>query len=138
MNHFRSTRTKLAIALGITALAAGCASAPPRPSGALQPMEGGRFQSVVKAEDKAGALKTFSRDAELTCTKGGEKSRMPWEAKPAPGKYAVVSQNVVEKAAEKVKSTDNKMLDVGVALGVKRLNMEGKDSVEITTVFKCE
>lgn len=122
----------------ILATAAGCASAPARPSGAIVPMEGGRHQSTVKSEDKAGALKTFSRDAELTCTKGGDKSRMPWEAKPDPGKYAVVSQNVVEKAAEKVKSTDNKMLDVGVSLGVKRLHMEGKDSVEITSVFKCE
>ena len=122
----------------ILATAAGCATAPERPRGAIQPMEGGRYQSAVKAEDKAAALKTFSHDAELTCTKTSEKSRMPWDAKPLPGKYAVVSQNVVEKAAEKVKSTDNKMLDVGVALGVKRLHMEGKDVVEITTVFKCE
>lgn len=122
----------------ILATVAGCATAPERPRGAIQPMEGGRYQSAVKAEDKAGALKTFSHDAELTCTKGVEKSRMPWDAKPLPGKYAVVSQNVVEKAAEKVKSTDNKMLDVGVTLGMKRLNMEGKDAVEITTVFKCE
>ena len=131
------TRNALLVTF-ILATAAGCASAPPRPSGAIQPMEGGRFQSVVKAEDKARALKTFSSDAELTCTKGGDKPRMPWEAKPVPGKFAVISQNAVEKAAEKVKSTDNKMLDVGVSLGMKRLNMEGKDSVEITTVFKCE
>ena len=37
----------------ILATAAGCATAPERPRGAIQPMEGGRYQSAVKAEDKA-------------------------------------------------------------------------------------
>lgn len=59
-------------------------------------------------------------------------------AKPPPAKYAVVSQTMVDKNGKEVKSSDNKMLDAGIAVGLKRLGLEPKDAVEITTVFRCE
>ncbi len=120
------------------ALAAGCATAPPRPRGAIVPMEGGRYQSAVKAGDQQAALKTFTHDAEVTCTKGETKQRMPWEAQPAPAKYAVISQTVKDKEGKEIKSSDNKMLDAGIAVGLRRFGLESKDAVEVTTVFKCE
>lgn len=138
MKNLASTRAKLMAVLAITTLAAGCASTPERPRGAVVPMEGGRYQSAVKAGDPQAGLKTFTRDAELTCTKGGAKSRMPWEAKPEPGKYAVISQTVKSKDGKEIKSSDNKMLDAGIAVGLRRFGMESKDEVEVMTVFKCE
>lgn len=137
MNDFALAPTKLAAALCITLLA-GCATPPPRPSGAIVPMEGGRYQSAVKAGDSQAALRTFTHDAELTCIKGGAKSRMPWEAKPDPGRYTVISQAVKAKDAKGIKSSDNKMLDAGIAVGIRHLGLEGKDEVEVMTVFKCE
>ncbi len=118
---------------------AGCASPPPRPSGAITPLEGGRYQSNIKRGDAEGAYKTFARDAEITCDKTPPgKTYMPWETKPAPAKYAVISQKAVDKNAKEVKSSDNKMLDAGIAVGLKKFGLEGKDAVELTTIFKCE
>ncbi len=137
MKPLNSTSNFLLISLAI-GLLAGCATAPERPRGAIVPMEGGRYQSAVKSEDPASALKTFTNDAELTCTKGGDKSRMPWEAKPAPGKYAVISQTIKAKDGKEIKSSDNKMLDAGIAVGLRRFGLESKDAVEVMTIFKCE
>jgi hypothetical protein len=117
---------------------AGCASPPPRPDGAILPLEGGRYQSNVKRGNAEAAVKTFTRDAEITCAKPETKTRMPWEAAPPPAKYAVISQKMVDKNAKEVKSSDNKMLDAGIAVGLKRFGLEGQDAVEITTIFKCE
>lgn len=127
----------LALALSLTILA-GCASPPPRPNGAILPLEGGRYQSNVKRENAEAAVKTFTHDAEITCAKPETKTRMPWEAAPPPAKYVVLSQKMVDKNAKEVKSSDNKMLDAGIAVGLKRFGLEGRDAVEITTIFKCE
>jgi hypothetical protein len=118
---------------------AGCATPPPRPSGAITPLEGGKYQSNIKRESAEGAYKTFANDAEITCDKTPPgKTYMPWESKPAPAKYTVISQKAVDKNAKEVKSSDNKMLDAGIAVGLKRFGLEGKDAVELTTIFKCE
>ena len=101
-------------------------------------MEGGRYQSAVKAGDSQAALKTFTHDAEVTCAKGETKPRMPWEAKPAPAKYTVVSQSVKDKEGKEIKSSDNKMLDAGVDVFTRKYGLQSKDAVEVTTVFKCE
>ncbi len=124
--------------LAAIALSTGCATAPERPRGAVVPMEGGRYQSVVKSSDPQAALKTFTRDAEITCTKTPTTTRMPWEAKPAPAKYAVLSQSVKTKEGREISSTDNKMADAGIQLAMRRYGMEAKDEVQATTVFKCE
>ncbi len=134
--HGRSVATlTTALTLG---LVAGCATAPPRPRGAIVPMEGGRYQSAVKAGDQQAALKTFTHDAEVTCTKGETKQRMPWEAKPAPPKYAVISQSMKDKEGKKLESSDNKMLDAGISVFARKHGLESKDAIEVTTVFKCE
>jgi hypothetical protein len=117
---------------------AGCATAPERPGGAILPLEGGRYQSNIKRANAEAAISTFTRDAEITCKKPETKTRMPWEAAPPPAKYAVISQKMVDKNAKEVKSSDNKMLDAGIAVGLKRFGLEGQDAVEITTIFKCE
>ena len=137
MKHLTLTPTTLAAVLSLSVLA-GCATGPERPRGAVVPMEGGRYQSAVKAGDPQAALKTFTQDAELTCTKGGAKSRMPWEAKPDPGKYAVISQTVKSKDGKEIKPSDNKLVDAGIAVGLRRFGLESKDEVEVMTVFKCE
>jgi hypothetical protein len=135
--NFASAPMKLAAVLSY-ALLAGCASPPPRPSGAIVPMEGGRYQSAVKSGDSQAALKTFTRDAEITCTKGETKTRMPWEAQPAPPKYTVVTQTVKDKEGKEIKSSDNKMLDAGISIFTRKHGLESKDSVEVTTIFKCD
>lgn len=130
--------TLLLVTLAAVAAAAGCASAPERPYGAVLPMAGGGFKSSVKSSDASSGLKTFTRDAEITCAKGPAPSPLPWVAKPLPAKYAVVSQTVVDKNGKDVKSSDNKMLDAGIAVGLKHLGLEPKDAVEITTIFRCD
>lgn len=132
-----STATTTVVATLTLAVLSGCASAPARPQGAIVPLEGGRYQSAVKAEHQEAALKTFTRDAEITCTKTPVKQRMPWEAAPPPAKYAVISQEVKSKDGKDIKS-DNKMVDAGIAVGLRKLGLESKDAVEVTTVFKCE
>lgn len=127
------------LSLLATAVAiAGCATPPPTPSGAIVPMAGGNFKSSIRSSDTSMALKTFTRDAEITCSKGEKASPLPWVAKPPPPKYTVISQTAVDKSGKEVKSSDNKMLDVGVAVGLKRLGLEPQEAVEITTVFKCD
>jgi hypothetical protein len=121
-----------------SALLAGCASAPERPRGAVVPMAGGQYQSSVKAPDTTAAMKTFTHDAEVTCTKSDGSTRMPWQGKPAPGRYVVVSQTAKTKDGKKIESSDNKMLDAGIAVGLRKLNLEAQDAVEVSTVFKCE
>lgn len=137
MKQFTSARTTLAAALTLS-LIAGCATAPARPRGAVVPMEGGRWQSAVKAGDSQAALKTFTHDAEVTCAKGETGPRMPWEAKPAPAKYAVISQAVKDKEGKEVKSSDNKMLDAGIDVFTRKYGLQSQDAVEVTTIFKCE
>jgi hypothetical protein len=125
------------LALVLSALA-GCATPPPRPIGAVLPMAGGTYQSTVKSSDEQQALKTFTHDAEVTCRKGdAPKPRMPWEAAPAPPKFSVLSQTMKNKDGKDIKS-DNKMLDAGIAVGLRKFGMESQDSVTATTVFKCE
>ncbi len=131
--YFRATSIASFTALAIS----GCATPAPRPFGAVLPMEGGRYQSAIKSSDTAQALKHFTRDAEITCAKGATGTRMPWDAKPAPAKYVVVSQTMKEKGGKEIKS-DNKMLDAGIAVGLRHLGLEAQDAVEVTTLFKCE
>ncbi|MFY9509468.1 MAG: hypothetical protein WAQ05_00660 [Rubrivivax sp.] len=121
----------------VVALAAGCASPPPRPIGAVLPMAGGNYQSTVKAADPEQALKAFRYDAEITCGDGQPaRRRMFWEAAPPPPKFTVVSQSLKDKSGKEVKS-GNQLLDAGIAVGLKRLGLEQQDSVTATTVFKC-
>jgi hypothetical protein len=116
----------------------GCASAPPTPSGAILPMEGGRYQSTVRSSEEADAQRIAMRDAEITCNKTPPKAYMPWEAKPAPAKFMVVSQTTKNKEGKEIKSSDNKMMDAGIAVGLRKLGLEAKDSITVTTIFKCE
>lgn len=126
--------------LAITTLAAGCATqGPPRPIGAVLPMAGGTYQSTVKAGDPEQALKTFTHDAEVTCGDGKPPARrMPWESAPPPSppKFVVVSQSMRDKDGKEIKS-GNKMLDAGIAVGLRRFGLEAQDSVTATTVFRC-
>jgi hypothetical protein len=124
--------------LATAAVIAGCATPPPTPSGAIVPMGGGIFKSSIKSSDASMALKTFTNDAEITCSTGGKPSPLPWVAKPPPPKYAVISQNAVDKSGKEIKSSDNKKLDAGIAVGLRYIGLESKEAVEITTVFKCE
>ena len=137
MNDSNASLSLITLLLAATTLA-GCASPPPRPQGAVVPMGGGSFKSSIKSSDASGGLRTFTRDAEITCAKGDAPSPLPWVAKPPPAKYAVLSQTVADKNGKEVKSSDNKMMDAGIAVGLKRLGLEAQDAVEITTVFKCE
>lgn len=34
--------------------------------------------------------------------------------------------------------SDNKMLDAGIAVGLRKFGLEEKDAVEVSTVFRCE
>ena len=136
MNNRNTTLPLITLLLAATALV-GCASAPPRPIGAVVPMEGGRFQSSTKGPDQERAMKTFTHAAEVTCGKHDGSPRMPWQAKPAPAKYVVVSQNTKAKDGKQIKS-DNKMLDAGIAVGLRQAGLEAQDSFEVTTIFKCE
>lgn len=130
---FLATATLAALAT----LAAGCASPPPRPIGAVLPMAGGQYQSTVKSSSSEQALKTFTRDAEITCGDGKPaKPRLPWEAAPPPPKYVVVSQTMKDKDGKDIKS-GNQMLDAGIAVGLRKIGLESQDSVTATTVFRC-
>lgn len=136
MNHIRSSAPLGALALIVGALA-GCATPQERPRGAVVPLEGGRYQSSVKAADTQAAMKTFTNDAEITCTKNDGSARMPWQGKPAPGRYVVVSQTAKAKDGKEIKS-DNKLLDAGIAVGLRKYGLEAQDAVEVSTIFKCE
>ena len=69
---------------------------------------------------------------------GPAPSPLAWVAEPPPAEQAVASQTIVDKNGKEVKSPDNKMLDAGIAVVLKRLGLEPQDAVGITTVFKCE
>ncbi len=124
--------------LATAVVVAGCATPPPRPTGAIVPMGGGTFKSSIRSPDTSIGLRTFTNDAEITCSKGEKPSPLPWVAKPPPPKYTVISQTTADKSGKEIKSSDNKMLDVGVAVGLRHLGLEAKEAVEITTVFKCD
>ncbi len=49
-----------------------------------------------------------------------------------------MTQTVKDKEGKEIKSSDNKMLDTGVALFSRKYGLESKDSVEVTTIFKCD
>lgn len=131
MTH--TSLTSLA-ALGLTL--AGCATAPSH-IGAVVPMEGGRYQSSITGGDPASAMKAFTHDAIITCDKTPQKTRMPWESAPPPPKYVVLSQVMTDKDGKQIKS-DSKNLDAGIAVGLRYLGLESKDSVRATTIFRCE
>lgn len=123
--------------LVIALSAAACASPPPRPTGAIVPMQGGQFRSEIAGMDAQQALSTFVRDAEITCRKGDDSAvRMPWTPAPPPPKYTVISQDIRTKDGQQIKS-DHKMLDAGIAVGLRRLGLEDKGSVQVTTMFRC-
>lgn len=122
------------LSLGIccaAALLGGCASS--KPIGAVIPMQGGTHQSVVQSMDSTQAMKSFDHDAKLTC---GTAGAIP--ALDKPGNYVVVSQNASAKGPGKIASSDDKRLDAGIAVGMRYLGLEGKESVELTTVFRCQ
>lgn len=108
---------------------AGCATTP---MGAVVPMAGGTHQSVVKAGDKAAASRAMDHDAKLTC---GTPGTVPMMNKD--GKYIVVSQT--EKAKDgKAIEAENKNITAGIAVGLRYIGLESKDTFELTTVFKCQ
>jgi len=131
------TLKKSTVSLGLACALCGCASAPPRPIGAVAPMVGGGFQSTVSGPDKASASKTFTHDADVTCRKGPPPSSLPWAAAPEPGRFTLVSQTAKDKEGKKIKSDDSK-LDAGIAVGLRYMGLESKDSVELVSVFKCD
>lgn len=120
-------------ALGLSMLA-GCSSAPRKPFGAVVPIEGGQYRSSLKSSNEAQAQKVFMTDAEITCEKPPASS-MFW-SKATPGKYVVVSQTMKEKEGKEIKS-DDKKLDAGIAIALRKFGMEAQDAVEVNTIFKC-
>jgi len=110
---------------------AACASGP-RLVGAVTPQAGGTLQSIVKGADRTMALRSFDNDAKAYC---GTPGAIP--ALDKPGKYVVVSQNVVDKQGDRANTGDGR-IDAGVTAGMRYLGLEKKDSVEVTTVFRCE
>ncbi len=119
--------------LTILALVAGLgACAAPQPRGAVLPMQGGIYQSVVKGPDQAMANKIFDSDAKLTCGSAGAVRVMD-----KPGKYVVLSQNGRDKDGKKVEA-DSKTATAGLTVGLRYLGLESKDSYELTSTFKCE
>lgn len=124
-------------AVSALALLAGCATTNPRPIGAIVPMEGGSYRSEVKSDSLAQATKAFVHDAELTCGGAEAPSRLPWAAKTPPvAKYVVVSQTNKTTGGKEIEA-ENKNVQAGIAAGLRYLRLESKESVEITTVFKC-
>lgn len=113
------------LAIGLS----GCAS--PKTRGAVVPMEGEKYQSVVKRGDKESALSAVDHDAKLTCGKPG---MLP--GKIEEGRYEVVSQNVAETAAKEAESTGNVWADK--ALKIKFGDRGTAATYEVTTVFKCK
>jgi len=128
LRYFTATSLAAAALLALTACASG-----PRLSGAVTPQTGGNLQSIVKATDKTQALRNFDNDAKAYC---GTPGAIP--ALDKPGRYVVISQNVNEKKAEQILSSGDGKLDAGIAVGLRRFGLEKQDSVEVTTVFKCE
>jgi len=116
-----------AASLALTACASG-----PRLTGAITPQVGGNLQSLAKGPDRTTALRNFDNDAKAYC---GTPGAIP--ALDKPGKYAVISQNVVDKQGDKPNTGDGR-IDAGVTAGMRYLGLEKKESVEVTTVFKCE
>lgn len=116
-----------AAALALTACASG-----PRLAGAVTPQAGGNLQSIVKGPDRTMALRTFDNDAKAYC---GTPGAIP--ALDKPGKYSVISQNVVDKKGDRANTGDGR-IDAGVTAGMRYLGLEKQDSVEVTTIFKCE
>ena len=111
----------------------GCATGP---IGAVLPLEGGQFQHSVTGGDPQDALKSFTHDAALTCGGGSGKPRMPWEAAPA-ANYVVVSQSIKDKDGKEIKAA-NKNVEAGIAVGLRYLGLDAKDTVQTTTVFRCK
>lgn len=112
------------------ALLSGCATR--SPTGAVIALAGGEHRSVITSTDIAQASKTFDSDAKLTC---GGSGGFPGMSKP--GKYQVVSQTVKNKEGKEIQA-DNKNLQAGIAVGLRYLGMDAKDSVTLETVFKCQ
>ena len=116
------------------ALLSGCAA--PGPAGAVLPLEGGRYQHSITGFDPEQALKALAADAGRTCSKDPQKKLMPWETAPA-GRFVVLSQSMKDKDGKEIKSA-NKNLDAGIAVGLRYFGLDAKDTVQSTTVFRCE
>jgi hypothetical protein len=113
--------------LASLALLAACATPPPQPTGAIVPIAGGQIQSVVKAPDKALALKIFDNDAKITCER-----RSPAKS----SRYAVISQKFEEKSG--AMKADNKSVEVAANVALRYLGLDRDDAYTATTVFTCE
>ncbi|MBL8342683.1 MAG: hypothetical protein JNL30_14535 [Rubrivivax sp.] len=125
-------RLALRAALAAAALALAACASGPRLAGAVTPQPGGQLQSIVKGADRTQAMRKFDNDAKAYC---GETGAIP--ALDKPGKYVVVSQNVVDKHGDKPNTGDSR-IDAGVTAGMRYLGLAKEDSVEVTTIFKCE
>lgn len=113
--------------LASLALLAACATPPAQPTGAIVPMAGGQIQSVVKAPDKATAMKIFDNDARITCER-----RSPTKS----SRYAVVSQKFDEKSG--AMKADNKSVEVAANVALRYLGLDRDDAYTATTVFTCD
>lgn len=128
---------KTQAAIAITAsmcLLSGCAT--PGPAGAVLPLEGGRYQHSISGLDPEQALKGLAADAGRTCAKEPQKKLMPWETAPV-GRFVVLSQSMKDKDGKEIKSA-NKNLDAGIAVGLRYFGLDAKDTVQSTTIFRCE
>lgn len=132
------TITRLATITAATTLSltllSGCAT--PGPAGAVLPLEGGRYQHSISGYDPEQALKGLAADAGRTCAKEPQKKLMPWETAPT-GRFVVLSQSMKDKDGKEIKSA-NKNLDAGIAVGLRYFGLDAKDTVQSTTVFRCE
>lgn len=76
-------------------------------------------------------MKTFDHDAKLVC---GTPGAVPMLNKD--GRYEIVSQTERAKDGKEI-TTENKNVQAGIAVGLRYLGLEAKDTFELTTVFKC-
>ena len=91
---------------------------------------------LMAGADPEQALKGLAADAGRACAKEPQKKLMPWETAPA-GRFVVLSQSMKDKDGKEIKSA-NKNLDAGIAVGLRYIGLEARDTVQSTTIFRCE
>lgn len=116
---------KFIITILFCLLIIGCISSYESLYGTVMPFEGGKYQSIVIANDKARVLQQAAHDLRVFCQQRGNQY------------YVVESQKTTYHAPEKVEAGNQFINAIGDIM-VENENRKHGDAYETMTFFRCK
>ncbi|WP_298769903.1 hypothetical protein [uncultured Shewanella sp.] len=117
--------TKFSIIVSFCGLICGCTSSYESLYGTVVPFEGGKYQSIVIANDKAMVLRQAAHDLRVFCQQRGDQY------------YVVESQKTIYRTPDKLE-TGNPFINAIGDIMVENDNRKHGDAFETMTFFRCK